>query len=98
MSDELDLQNIHNKLDKMTDVLTDVRISQARMEIDISNHIRRTEIAEESIVLLREELVPIKKHVQITDYIWKSVVALSSVLVFLKKMGWLKSLFGFFGI
>lgn len=61
MSDELN--GIHDKLDKMNDVMTQIQVSQARMEINVSEHIRRTEIAEEHIDLIRKELEPVKEHV-----------------------------------
>lgn len=61
MSDELDA--VHGKLDKIVDILTVVQVSQGKTEISILEHVRRTELAEENIRLLREELDPVKTHV-----------------------------------
>lgn len=60
MSEELP---IHDKLNKITDVLTEIQISQARTEVNMAEHMRRTQLNEENMALIREELIPIKEHV-----------------------------------
>jgi hypothetical protein len=47
---------IHKKLDNILEVQTEMRI-------DLSEHMRRTEIAEEAIEHLKSTVEPIQKHV-----------------------------------
>lgn len=90
-----DLKEVHEKLDKMNDTMIDIRISQAKTEISVAEHIRRTALAEEGIQLLHDEIKPLKKHVQIIDYIWKFILTLGSLLLFLNQMNWLKRITDF---
>lgn len=60
--DQLDerLDRIENKLDKLSDV-------QVNIQLDVAEHIRRTNIAEANIDKITEALQPIKKHVTIVE-------------------------------
>jgi hypothetical protein len=80
--------DVSDKLDRMNDVLTEVRISQGRTEVIMEEHIRRTGIAEDNINLIREEMKPIKKHVLLLNILWKVAIGISSVALFLHKMNW----------
>jgi hypothetical protein len=61
MSEELD--GIHTKLDKMTEIMTVIQVSQAKTEVSIVEHIRRTNIAEENIKINAEDIAMVKEHV-----------------------------------
>lgn len=50
-------------LEKLDDKMDGMLVTQAEMKRDIAYHIRRTDLAEESISLLRDDIKPIQKHV-----------------------------------
>jgi len=56
--DQLDerLDRIESKLDKLSDI-------QTTIQVDVAEHIRRTNIAEENIDKITEALQPVKTHV-----------------------------------
>ncbi len=66
--DQLDerLDRIESKLDKLSDI-------QTAIQVDVAEHIRRTNIAEENIDKLSEALQPVRAHVM-------SVQALTTAL------------------
>lgn len=53
-----------NKLDKIVEKIDAIRDDIAEIKVDLARHIYRTDIAEENIELLREELRPVEKHVE----------------------------------
>lgn len=53
-----------NKLDKIVEKIDMIRDDIAEIKVDLAKHIYRTDIAEENIELLREELRPVEKHVE----------------------------------
>jgi len=54
------LDRIENKLDKLSDV-------QVQIQVDVAEHIRRTNIAEANIDKITEALQPVKKHVTMVE-------------------------------
>jgi hypothetical protein len=57
------LDSVVDKLDKMSDTMTIIQVSQGKMEVNVAEHIRRTGVAEENIAMIRLELKPIEEHV-----------------------------------
>lgn len=55
---DVDLKDVRNNI-------SEIRVTQASQAKDLETHIKRTELAEESIKLLRKELEPARK---ITDF------------------------------
>lgn len=62
---------------KLRDDIADIKTSQKVMERDIAHHIKRTELAEEAIRLVREEIKPVKKHVVMMEGALKLLGVLS---------------------
>lgn len=54
-------------LTKIKDDIAEIKTSQKVMEKDIAHHIYRTDLAEQSISLLRDDMKPIKKHVAMLE-------------------------------
>ena len=54
------LDRIEEKLDKIADI-------QTQIQVDVAEHIRRTEIAETNIEKLSEALQPIRTHVTMVE-------------------------------
>ena len=58
-------------LNEIKQDIKEIRKSQAQTEKDLFTHIKRTDIAEENIKLLREEFKPVKSHVtRVNGIIW----------------------------
>lgn len=64
---------IEEKLDKIADKLEVLNVISAKQEVNINEHIRRTDLAEKNIEYLREELRPVQKHVFRVEGITKLV-------------------------
>lgn len=86
--DEKRLDKLEERLDEVRSTLHSIDKTLVRQESNLQEHMRRTEIAEESIKYLRSdlrttraelvtEIEPIKKHVDGLNYILKVAVALS---------------------
>lgn len=94
MSEEIDgkLDKMSEKLDKMSDIMTVIQVSQGKMEVNVAEHIRRTAIAEDNITILRTELEPIKEHVSQVRGITKFAMWLAGGLgaLFLAILAYLK--------
>ena len=85
------LNKILEKLDKIQDDITDMKIIQARQEENISEHIHRTNLLEESSEVLYEEITKIKLHNSQVSGIFKAIGMISTLVTI--TMGVLK-LFG----
>ena len=53
-----------SKLDKIAERIEEIRIDLAEIRKDINYHIRRTDLAEDNIRMLRVELKPVEVHVE----------------------------------
>lgn len=82
MSDKLLLEQILEKQEKTSEDITDIKIVIARQEESLKHHIRRTDLAEENMALLREEMKPIHAHVNYINGALKFVGLLSLVAGF----------------
>lgn len=55
------------KLDQIARDISVIKTDIALIKNDVAHHIRRTDLAEENISLLRQEIKPIKEHVVRVD-------------------------------
>lgn len=76
----MDLERIYETLDKIDNDLTDLKIISAKQEENIKEHIRRTELAEENLTLLRQEIEPLKQHVIVINGILRVIGAVSVII------------------
>lgn len=71
-------QDLHpyilQKLDKLVDDVGAVRESQARMEVDVQHHIKRTDLLEEMVKLMRGRV----------DALWSPLDLIGRLLRWLK--------------
>lgn len=70
MANEL-LHAILEKLDRLSDDISDIKVVQGRQEENLGEHMRRTELAEENLELLRGEIKPIKSYVEHANGVFK---------------------------
>jgi hypothetical protein len=47
--------------------ISEIKTSQKVMERDVAHHIKRTELAEENIKLLRQDLKPVEDHISMMN-------------------------------
>ncbi len=70
-------------LAKIQENVAEIRTSQAVMQRDLAHHIRRTDIAEEAIQFVRDDMKPIKRHVAMLEGSLKFVGILTMVATLL---------------
>ena len=73
------LKSIDDKVDGLGQRLEHISDVQRDQASDLREHITRTEIAEENISLLREQIQPIEKHVAMVHGVLKFVGLLATV-------------------
>ena len=57
------LGRIMDKIDSIDSSLNEMSITLAKQEVSLSEHIKRSNLLEERIEILREEMKPVEKHV-----------------------------------
>jgi len=73
-------ERIYEVLDKISEDISDLKVTAAKQEENIKEHIRRTEIAEENLDLIRKEIEPLKEHVIVINGFLKIVGAISVIV------------------
>lgn len=73
-------ERIYEVLDKISEDISDLKVTTAKQEENIKEHIRRTEIAEENLDLIRKEIEPLKEHVIVINGFLKIVGAISVIV------------------
>jgi hypothetical protein len=67
-------------LDKISDDISELKITVAKQEENIKEHIRRTELAEENLQFLRQEIQPLKEHVVTINGVLKIIGTISIII------------------
>lgn len=67
-------------LDKISEDVSDLKVTIAKQEENIKEHIRRTELAEENLDLIRKEMQPLKEHVIAINGVLKSIGIISIII------------------
>lgn len=83
----MDNEKLSQKIDKLDERLDSIDKTLIKQEGQLALHIRRTEIAEENIKMLRDDLKPIKKHVNMIEGIIKFLGILVTIGSVLKVFG-----------
>lgn len=83
MSDTLSLKDhldkIEIKIDKLDSRVDNVDVTLAKQAVQLEHHIKRTELAEENITLVRGDIKPLQKHVDQVHTVLKIIGLLSSI-------------------
>lgn len=74
------LTRIESKIDKLDSRLDIIDITTAKQEINIHEHIRRTNLLEERVEQIREELKPVEIHVHYMHGTLKAIGVLSLLI------------------
>ena len=59
----MDAKKLEEKLDKIDGRLSSIDVTLAKQEVNLQEHMRRTQLNEQAIEKITENLVPINKHV-----------------------------------
>lgn len=81
------LQRIETKQDDMQQDMKEMLIVLTRNTADVEYHIKRSDIAEENIELLRTEIQKAQKNDERISWTIGLIVALAAIVTFLRQMG-----------
>jgi hypothetical protein len=73
-------ERIYEVLDKMSEDISQLKIVSAKQEENLKEHIRRTELAEENLAMLRSEMQPLKEHVIAINGVLRIIGVLSIII------------------
>lgn len=73
------LKDIDDKLDEHTKILASVDKTLALQAQQLEMHMRRTDLAEENMKILREEFRPVQGHVEFMNKLAKLVALIAAV-------------------
>lgn len=73
-------ERIYEVLDKIGEDISELKITAAKQEENLKEHIRRTDIAEENLELIRKEIQPLKEHVIVINGVLKIIGAISIII------------------
>lgn len=76
----MDIERLYGILDKISEDVSELKITSAKQEENLKEHIRRTELAEENLQILRQEIEPLKQHVATINGILK-IIGIISVII-----------------
>ncbi len=74
------IERLDSKLESVEGNILEIKINQARQQVSLDEHMRRTQLAEDNITLLRSEVKPISTHVAFFGVMSK-ILGLLGVLV-----------------
>jgi predicted RNA methylase len=66
-----ELEDINTKLEEHTQILASVDKTLALQALHLEQHMRRTDLAEENLKILRTEFRPVERHVEVINGIAK---------------------------
>ena len=75
----MDYERLYEILDKIGEDVSELKITSAKQEENIKEHMRRTELAEENLKMLRTEIEPLKQHVIAINGVLKIIGVISVV-------------------
>lgn len=78
------VDKLDNKIDNIADDIVHIKVTSAKQQESLNYHIKRSDLNEENIEILREEVKPIKKHVDQVSGILKFLGVFSTILGILK--------------
>jgi hypothetical protein len=59
--------NADQKLDKLAEDISGIKVDLSAMKVDVAYHIRRSDTADENLSLLRKDFKPIQRHVVMVE-------------------------------
>ncbi|HEY0750142.1 MAG TPA: hypothetical protein VGD26_03240, partial [Chitinophagaceae bacterium] len=84
LTQEVDVKNVDEKLDKISEHLNSIDVTLAKQAVQLEHHIYRTDLAEEHLKRLEQEIKPMKKHVEQVNGALRLLGGLAVVAGFVK--------------
>lgn len=81
------LEKVEERLDCIDGRLNNLDITSAKQEVNLETHMRRTELAEESIQIIRSEIQPLKKHIHMVEGAFKLLGVVSLIVGLMRAVG-----------
>lgn len=73
------LGKIYNKVEKISDDMGELKVTSAKQQVSLDEHVRRTDLLEKQTEILFSEIKPLKEHVIQVSGIFKFLAGLSTV-------------------
>lgn len=80
MFDNGDITRLENKVDKIVDDIGEIKIIMARNTVSLEEHIKRTNLLEEEVKRLDEDVRPVKDHVTAMKHSGKLIYTVIKLL------------------
>lgn len=83
------LNRIMDRLTDHTETLNDIKVVQAEQKVVLDEHIRRTELNEQALDVLKDELKPLQKKEAMVDGVLRflgGLAILAGILVSIKDL------------
>lgn len=74
-------ESLDRKIDKLTDALIELKIEQVEIKLDLKDHIRRTEIAEERLDNFEDNIMPLLEKVKFTKWIFSGICFVTTLVL-----------------
>jgi archaellum component FlaC len=74
------VSRLDTKIDAISGDITEIKVTSGRHEENLKTHMKRSDLAEKGINILKEEMIPLKKRVIQTDTIIKFILTISSLI------------------
>lgn len=74
------LLSLHEKVDNIKEDITDMKITSAKQEINLLDHMKRTSIAEERLELFEQRVVPALDAFRFISYFIKAIVPIATLI------------------
>lgn len=74
------IERVLAKLDKLIEEMTELKEVSIKQEINLQNHMKRTELMEENMDILREEVKPLQKRFDAQNTIFKLIGIGASII------------------
>jgi chromosome segregation ATPase len=75
---------METKLDKINERLSSIDTHLAVYNEQLREHIRRSQLNEEAVTLLKNEMQPLRRHVDYVNFVFKALLFLASVSALLR--------------
>lgn len=87
------LNRIEYKIDKIQDDLNGIKEVITKNTADIAHHIKRTDLAEQALDILRADITPVKNHISFIKGALTIMGLIGGLIMALHQLGILQKLF-----
>ena len=78
------LERLYEKVEQVAQDQSEMKVTLAGQAVQLENHVKRTQLAEENIEILRKDLKPVESHVNMVNGALKFIGILASLAAIVK--------------